>query len=99
MWFRLALFLGGTVAELQARMSSDEFTLWRAYYAAYPFGYDIDNFRMGSICSAVSNAPHYKTAKPAAPSDFYPAQPNKKPQLTKRQQQQLEKKRRDRSKS
>lgn len=36
-WHVLALALGGTVAELQARMSQSEFLAWREFYRLYPF--------------------------------------------------------------
>lgn len=96
LWFTIAERLGGrTVEEWQQVMTSAEFTLWRAYHKQFPFGYDIDNFRMGSICSAVVNmAPRGKNAKPVKPADFYPSQPKPKKALTQRQLEQLDKKRR-----
>lgn len=86
------MYLGGTVEELQQRMSSAEFTLWRAYYAEYPFGYDIDNYRMGTIASAVVNVTRMNKKDMVKPADFYPAKP--KNELTARQKQQLELKKR-----
>ena len=37
MWHVLALRLGGTVAELQGRMTEAEFEGWREFYRLYPF--------------------------------------------------------------
>lgn len=93
MWHRLALCLGGTVAELQARMSSAEFTRWIAYSTKEPFGYHMDNFRMGQVAATVFNVSRRKNVSPASPSIFYPESKTLKPkrQLSKRQQEYVRK--------
>lgn len=75
------------------RMSSLEFTYWRERFKREPFGYDIDNFRMGQICAAIVNVTRTSKADMTKPSDFYPTSPKEKPELTDRQRAQLEKKR------
>lgn len=101
MWHRLALFLGGTVAELQARMSSAEFTRWIAYSMKEPFGYHVDNFRMGQIASTVFNVARPKKASPVAPSTFYPEPKGlkSKRKLTSAQEDYVRKQREVKSKS
>lgn len=65
--------MGATVAELQARMSSEEFTDWVAYAAVEPFGFEVENFRAGAIASTVANvAPRKRGTRALKPSDFYP---------------------------
>lgn len=73
MWFRLASQLGATVGELQERMSSEEFTHWIAYFGMEPWGYDIETWRMGMLCSTSANtAGPKKGGKPWRPQDFIP---------------------------
>lgn len=93
LWFRLALHLGATVAELQYRMSSEEFTYWKVFFSMEPFGYDIENFRMGQIASAIVNvAPRGRGAKPVSASQFYP-ETKRAPRLTQEQREFIRKKR------
>ena len=47
--------LGRTIAELDAEMSSEEFTGWLAYYAIEPFGAERDNIHAGIIASTIAN--------------------------------------------
>lgn len=95
MWHRLALHLGGTVAELQERMSSAEFTQWIAYSMKEPFGYHIDNFRMGQVAATVFNVARGKKTSAVSPSVFYPESKRlkSKRELTKRQQEYVREKR------
>ncbi|WP_456153920.1 phage tail assembly protein T [Robbsia andropogonis] len=72
MWFRLALSLGSTVSELQARMSSDEFGEWLAFYSIEPFGPAMDDVRMGTVASTVANFNRAPNTDPFKPSDFAP---------------------------
>jgi len=51
----LALELGSTVSELQDRMSSSEFSEWRAFHSIEPFGSLRSDFQSGQICSTVAN--------------------------------------------
>ena len=55
--------------------SSAEFIDWCAFYDLEPWGYHVDNWRMGMTCATVGNAAGRK--KPLKPSDFYPKQPRK----------------------
>jgi hypothetical protein len=105
-WHRLALALGRTIEELQATMSSTEFTDWCAYMRLEPFGYEVENWRAGMIAAAVCNTLIRSTGvgskrqKLLHPSDFYP--PTKgasKSKLTPEQRRFLEKRRRDRSRN
>ena len=93
LWHRLALFLGGTVEELQARMSSMEFTDWIAYSTKEPFGYHVDNFRMGQVAATVFNVGRGKSVSPISPSTFYPESKTLKSKrgLSKRQQEYVRK--------
>jgi len=94
LWHRLALHIGSTVEDLQERMSSREFAHWAAFFALEPFGYGVENWRMGVIASTIANvAPRGKNARPLKPSDFCPPQT-----LTARQRLQLEAKRRRKEK-
>lgn len=73
MWFRLALKLGSTVAELQDRMTSAEFGEWIAYYSLEPFGEIHDDIRMGTVASVIANCNRpSNTSKAFAPLDFMP---------------------------
>ncbi len=49
----LALNLGGTVEELQARMSWREFLFWQARYERQPFGTEWENIRSGAISTNI----------------------------------------------
>ena len=53
MWFRLALELGRTVAELQRSMSAAEFGEWLAFYSIEPFGQIRDELRTGRVCASL----------------------------------------------
>lgn len=84
-------------------MSSEEFTHWLAYQQWEPFGFEVDNFRAGSIASAVVNVvrgvAHGKKAVYTTPTKFYPPARKAKRKLTPRQQEQLRKKRGERGHS
>lgn len=105
-WHRLALHLGSTVEELQKRMSSAEFTRWIAYSSIEPFGFPMDNYRMGVPAAAIVNAvratiPIEKgksRPKPVKPSDFNPEQRKRDPDLTPEQREHIRKKREKRVK-
>lgn len=82
-------------------MDSAEFTRWIAYAGIEPFGYPLDNYRMGAVASAIVNAvyatipvPKGKTRpKPLQPSDFYPQQKKREPELTPELREALRRKR------
>lgn len=69
-WCELALSLGGTIGELQERMSYDEFILWTEYRSKYGPLNPVRKYDNGFalIASLISNA-HGGKAKPA---DFLP---------------------------
>jgi len=89
-----------TVEEMDERMSSAEFTRWIAYSNIEPFGYPMDNFRMGVPTSSIVNAirstiPMEKgksRPKPMKPSDFYPQSKAREPELTAEQKAHIRKK-------
>ena len=70
MWFRLALKLGCTVRELQARMSSSEFGEWVAFYSIEPFGDHIEDLRTGTLAALIANVNRAKDTPPYKPTDF-----------------------------
>jgi Protein of unknown function (DUF4035) len=59
-----------TVAELQLRMSSSEFTEWMAYERIDPFGADRDDLRMGIAVATWVNAQSKENQ--VTPRDFMP---------------------------
>lgn len=81
-------------------MSSTEFTDWIAYAGLEPFGYPMDNYRMGVPSAALVNSiratiplPRGKSRpKPVKPSDFYPQQARAEPELTPEQREHIRKK-------
>lgn len=70
--FRLALSLGCTIRELEARMDSREFSEWMAYYSIEPWGEDRADLRTGILASLTANINRKKNAKPYSPVDFMP---------------------------
>lgn len=92
--------MGCTIQELQVRMTSQEFTEWRAYSRVEPFGWEIENWRSAMIASAICNtirasAPRGKgsrTPTPLTPRDFYPPMVTPEPQLTSSQREYLKRK-------
>lgn len=76
-------------------MSSAEFTRWIAYSHLEPFGFHVDNFRMGQIASTVFNVSRTKKTSPLAPAAFYPERKalKRKRELSKRQQEYVAKRR------
>lgn len=87
-------------------MSAAEFTDWIAYANLEPFGYPMDNYRMGvptaAVVSAVrSTIPVSKgrpRPKPIKASDFYPRQAKAEPDLTPEQRTFIRKKQAKRAK-
>jgi hypothetical protein len=79
MWHRVAALLGGrTIAELQQVMTHAEFVDWCAYYQIEPWGYEMDNWRMGVQAATTANAAGRK--RPLKPADFMPKARNKRQQ-------------------
>ena len=54
-WFLLAVTLGSTVGELQARMGSHEFSEWQALFAVEPFGEVRSDLRIGQLAAHMVN--------------------------------------------
>lgn len=88
-----------TVEELDDRISSAEFSQWIAYASIEPFGYPIENYRMGVPSAAIINAikatiplAKGKRHKPVKASDLYPQQPKAEPDLTPKQRAYIRKK-------
>lgn len=73
-------------------MSPLEFAYWRDRSNHEPFGYDIDNYRMGAIAAAVVNVTKTRKADMVTPAHFYPNKSKRKPKLTRRQREQQERK-------
>lgn len=68
----MALSLGCTIRELQARMDSREFSEWMAYYGIEPWGEDRADLRSGILASITANINRKKNTKPYSPIDFMP---------------------------
>ncbi len=68
--FTLALALGRTVSELEASMSSSEFSEWIEYYQLEPFGQWRDNWHAAQIAALLFNANRGKTQQPLKAQDF-----------------------------
>ena len=66
--------MGATVAELQRRMSSREFTEWAVYYELEPFGEERADLRAGIVASTVANTARdpKKRHKAFEPKEFMP---------------------------
>ena len=69
-WFVLALALGATVGELQARMGSREFAEWNALYQLDPFGDVRGDFQARQIASTVVNLFREKDDPAISPAVF-----------------------------
>lgn len=80
-------------------MSSREFAQWIAYFGLEPFGYEMENWRMGVIASTVVNCtPRGRHAKALKPADFFPTNTKRPAPLTVRQQRELAQRRAKRGK-
>ena len=76
MLFRVASRLGLTVERLLAEMPADEFFDWCAFYQLEPWGYEMENWRMGVVAATTANSAGRK--KPLKPADFMPKQKRRK---------------------
>jgi hypothetical protein len=70
--FRLALSMGCTIRELEARMNSREFSEWMAYYGIEPWGEERGDLRVAMLTSLTANINRRKGSKPLRPVDFMP---------------------------
>lgn len=74
--FRLALSLGTTLRELEAKMDSRELSEWMAYYSLEPWGSPTDDYQNSLLCATVANAgllvssPKALRQNPFHPKDF-----------------------------
>jgi len=64
--------MGSTVRELQARMTSREFTEWRAFYNLEPFGPERIDVAVGMHSAMVANMHRKKGSTPFKLKDFLP---------------------------
>lgn len=83
-WFVLALSLHCTVADLQARMSSREFSYWMAFYEHRPFGPLWDDMR-SAVQARNTAAPWLGKSTPAV--ETYLPLASQKEQRTERDEQ------------
>jgi len=75
-------------------MSSFELTYWMEFFQDEPWGFEVDNFRMGVIAATVANvAPRKDGEKALKPSDFYPSKRQGPIVMTPRQRAELAKRR------
>lgn len=72
MWHRVARWLGCTVREAQARVTSAEFTEMMAYYQLEPWGHESDWLRTGQVCAVTASVWQGKRGKRLTASDFIP---------------------------
>lgn len=74
MWHRLALALGGTVAELQERMPYREYLDWVALWTIEPWGDARVDMGAALVAALVANAnrDRKKRPKPFTIGDFMP---------------------------
>jgi|YNPMSStandDraft_1061717.scaffolds.fasta_scaffold02512_15 hypothetical protein len=75
MWLRLALALGCSVREAQARISSAEFTEWCAYYQIEPFSSFAEWARWAQMMALLTNVHRRPGTRPARAQDFMPKPP------------------------
>ena len=88
-------------------MSSAEFTRWIAYANIEPFGYPMDNYRMGVPAAAIVNTVRSTIPMPKGKprpkqvkaTDFYPKQAKSGPDLTPEQLAHIRKKHGNKRKS
>ena len=61
-------------------MPSSLFTEWAAFFGLEPFGYEIENWRTGQVCSLIANVNRNPKKKPDPykPKDFMPKSRHKK---------------------
>ncbi len=62
--------MGCTVAELQGRMDSAEFTQWQAFDELEPFGSRMVDLAVGQLATLVANINRDPKRQPYALSDF-----------------------------
>lgn len=72
MWHRLALGLGMTVAEAQARVSVEEFRYWKAFYRLSPWDGRRLDYLVALICMVVGNLWRSGKSRRFTVEDFMP---------------------------
>jgi hypothetical protein len=60
-----------TAARLVEEMPAEEFDEWLLLYSARPWGFDIDNLRMGTLAATVHNSSGY-AKRAASARDYFP---------------------------
>lgn len=73
-----------TVAEMLARISSQELTEWACYYGLEPFGEDRADLRSGIISATVANVNRSEKQEALTPQAFMPKfgqEPAEEPEL------------------
>lgn len=60
-----------TAARLVDEMPADEFDDWLLLYASRPWGFDIDNLRMGIVAAEIHNCSGY-AKRAARPREYFP---------------------------
>lgn len=76
--------------ELDEADACDELVEWIAYSRIEPFGFHMDNWRMGVMASTTANvAPRPRGSKALKPSDFAPSITGSDKGLTPRQEREL----------
>lgn len=60
-----------TADQMREVMSADEFDDWLILYSSRPWGFDIDNLRMGTIAAEVHNFSGF-ASRPSRPRDYFP---------------------------
>ncbi len=58
--------------EMLEQMDANEFAEWKAYYRIYPWGWEIDNWRIGLLVSTIINTAGKTSKQNMQPKDFYP---------------------------
>lgn len=68
--------MGIPFRELQARMTSEDFGLYRAFYTFEPWGFRAERFGHAIVASTIANTvPRVNSSSPFTPSDFMPEDP------------------------
>lgn len=95
-----------SVERAQAEISSAEFSYWIAYANEEPFGFPMDNYRMGVPAAAIVNTIRSTIPMPKGKqrpkqlkaSDLYPREANTAVELTPKQREHIRKKQAKRAK-
>ena len=82
------------MSELLEQLPSHELTYWVEFFNLEPWGFEVENWRMGQIASTIVNCtPRGRGAKVFKPTDFYQTEQHVDP-LTAEQREFLKRKKR-----